>query len=117
KRRRCWRSWRRDRACQKLISAQRAAMQQIAEWLRKLDLGQCAHRFAENGSPSNRRFIERAVVGLDPLKARCPTSRRLIWLGPEMHDLAHLVFCRIGRIQPSDPSLPSFNVGKELPMA
>jgi hypothetical protein len=41
-------------------------MQQIADCLKKLGLGQCAQRFAENSSPSNRRFIERAVVGLDP---------------------------------------------------
>jgi hypothetical protein len=26
-----------------------------------------------------------------------------------MHDLAHLLLCRIGRTQPSDPSLPAFS--------
>jgi hypothetical protein len=35
----------------------------------------------------------------------------------EMHDLARLLLCQIGRIQPSCPPLPSFTIGKELPMA
>ena len=44
-------------------------------------------------------------------------SRRLIRLWFEMHYFAHLVVCRIGRIQPSDPLLPTFYVGKELPVS
>ena len=45
-----------------------------------------------------------------------PVSRRLIWLGLKMHDLAHLVLCRIRRSQPTDPSLPSSNIWEKLPM-
>ena len=39
-------------------------------------------------------------------------SRRLIRLWFEMHYFAHLVVCRIRRIQPSNPLLPTFYVGK-----
>ena len=56
-------------------------------------------------------------VRLTRSERRDAFSRRLLWLGFEVHYLAHLIVCRIGRIQPSDPSLPSFNIGKELPMA
>jgi len=34
-----------------------------------------------------------------------------------MHYFAHLVVCWIGRIQPSDPLLPTFYVGKESPVS
>ena len=44
-------------------------------------------------------------------------SRRLLWLGFEVHYLAHLVVCRIGRIQPDHPPLSTFNIGKESPMS
>ena len=44
-------------------------------------------------------------------------SRRLLWLGFEVHYLAHLIVCRIGRIQPDHPALSTFNIGKELPMS
>jgi hypothetical protein len=37
-------------------------------------------------------------------------SRRLLWLGFEVHYLAHLVVCRIGRIQPDHPPLSTFNI-------
>ena len=44
-------------------------------------------------------------------------SCRLIWLGFEMHYLAHFVVCWIGRIQRRNPSLSTFDIGKELPMS
>jgi len=44
-------------------------------------------------------------------------SGRLLWLGFEMHYLAHLVVCRIGCIQPDHPPLSTFNIGKESPMS
>ena len=44
-------------------------------------------------------------------------SRRLIRLWFEMHYFAHLVVCWIGRIQPSDPLLPTFYVVKESPVS
>ena len=37
-------------------------------------------------------------------------SRRLLWLGFEVHYLALLVVCRIGRIQPDHPPLSTFNI-------
>jgi hypothetical protein len=37
-------------------------------------------------------------------------SRRLLRLGFEVHYLAHLVVCRIGRIQPDHPPLSTFNI-------
>jgi hypothetical protein len=45
-----------------------------------------------------------------------PFHAWLIWLGLKMHDLAHLVLCRIRRSQPTDPSLPSSNIWEKLPM-
>jgi len=44
-------------------------------------------------------------------------SRRLIRLWFEMHYFAHLLVCRIGRIQPRDPLLPTFYVSKESPVS
>ena len=39
------------------------------------------------------------------------------WLWFEMHYFAHLLVCMIGRIQPSDPLLPTFYVSKESPVS
>jgi hypothetical protein len=65
-----------------------------------------------------------AVIALNPghtldyehFKARLH-SRRSIRLWFEMHYFAHLVVCRIGRIQPSDPLLPTSYVVKESPVS
>jgi hypothetical protein len=47
-------------------------MQQIAIGFRSSVFEQYAQRCAENGGPSNRRFIERALNGSAP---KCPPNR------------------------------------------
>ena len=59
---------------------------------------------------------ERSILPT-PLRRLGEASRRLIRLWFEMHYFAHLVVCRIGRIQPSDPLLPTFYVVKESPVS
>src|SRR5580704_5454721 len=56
-------------------------------------------------------------VRLTRSERRDAFSHRLLWLGFEVHYLAHLVVCRIGRIQPDHPPLSTFNIRKESPMS
>ena len=68
-------------------------------------------------SSSVGAMVRLPSVRLTRSERRDAFSHRLLWLGFEVHYLAHLVVCRIGRIQPDHPPLSTFNIGKESPMS
>src|ERR1700722_13265241 len=75
-------------------------------------------------TPDNE-FRSSLLLGIDVIPSlpnpsqtlSAEASRRLLWLGFEVHYLAHLIVCGIGRIQPDHPALSTFYIGKESPMS
>jgi hypothetical protein len=76
-----------------------------------------AHAMRLSAEATRNPLSESWWLALAKNGSSAQASRRLLWLGFEVHYLANLIVCRIGRIQPNHPALSTFNIGKESPMS